>query len=666
MARLSICGIGWIAIFLVGCGGPAAKTPTAGNGDGKPTTTVEGDGNSGSKEKEGDTSTNEQNVPFVLGDMIKPFDPPPLAELEAKVEWVDRPVIDAMPRLRELQAQEKPLVSIEDALKLKNNTPADNEKILSALGRLPVDEAKDVNWDVAINRHSYGDVNSTNPIFASSVAESDVLGLIGMGLFSFDWNFEAFASKDTVVSWQSSKDGLYDKVVMRDDLTWSDGHPITAHDVEYSFKVILTEAVPVKAQRSGTDKLKYVKAYDDHTLVFFHQESLATNTWNLNFSIIPKHVYEKTIAKDPLLQRIREHVDLENNPISGGAYTIKSRTRGQEIVLERRESYYMHEGKQVRDKPYFKTIRFRIRDNPSVTLLALKAGDIDEMIIVPEQWQTQTNDDEFYKTNTKAFGLEWTEFHFMWNCKSDLFSDKRVRKAMSYAFDHKEMLEKLRYGLDEPCNGIFHRTSRWAPQPAPQPYRQDQDKAEQLLEEAGWTDTDGDGIRDKMVNGKKVQFAFTILVSSKQDRIDICTLLKQSLDQIGVKCDVKPLEFTVLIDKMTKHDFQAAFGGWGTGTDPDTSDNIWGSGQERNYGEYSNPEVDRLFAAGRREFDPEKRAEIYRQIHTILYEDQPYTWLFFQNAYYGFNKSLRGYKFSPRGPYHYSPGFSSIWKPIEQ
>ena len=75
-----------------------------------------------------------------------------------------------------------------------------------------------------------------------------------------------------------------DKVVMRDDLTWSDGKPITAHDVEFTFKVIMTEAVPIPAVRTGTDQLKWVEAYDDHTLVFFHKEPLATNDGNMKFS----------------------------------------------------------------------------------------------------------------------------------------------------------------------------------------------------------------------------------------------------------------------------------------------------------------------------------------------------------------------------------------------
>jgi peptide/nickel transport system substrate-binding protein len=598
---------------------------------------------------------------FQLGDLIEPFTPPSLAELEKRVEWRDQPVLDPLQLLRERQAQEKPLASAAEALKLKNDSPANNDKIQSALGRLPAKDS-DVNWDATMQRHAYGDVNSTNPLLISSIVEFDVQGLIGFGLFGFDWTFRNFASKDSVVSWQSSRDGLYDKVVMRDDLTWSDGHPITAHDIAYSFRVILTSAVPVPAVRQGTNQLKWVEAYDDRTVVFFHKESLATNVHNVNFSIIPKHAYEATLAADPTLTRNPKHVALEDNPIVGGPYTIKSRNRGSDIVLERRESYYLHGGKQVRDKPYFKTVRFRIQSDPATAVLALKAGDLNEMELTPEQFKTQTGDNEFYKLNTKAYATEWTSFHFIWNCKSPLFSDKRVRTAMSHAFDHEELLKVLQFGMCEPCTGNFHPTSKWAPRNPPKPYVQDLDKAEDLLDAAGWKDSNRDGVRDKLIGGKRVDFRFTVITNNRADRISICQLLSRSLDQIGVKCEVSAMEFPVVIEKLQKHDFQAAFGGWGSGTDPDTSENIYATGQNRNYGEYSNPEVDKLFVAGRRELDPEKRPEIYRQIHQLLWDDQPYTWLFYRNAFYGFNKELRGYVFSPRGPYHYGPGFGSLYK----
>src|SRR5690606_874929 len=152
-----------------------------------------------------------------------------------------------------------------------------------------------------------------------------------------------------------------------------------------------------------------------------------------------------------------------------------------------------------------------------------------------------------------------------------------------------------------------------------------------------------------------------ILVSNIPDRIKVCNLLKENLDRIGIRCNVRPLEFTVMQQRILDKNLQACFAGWGTGADPYTAENIWMTGQGRNSISYSNAEVDRLFAEGRLEFDREKRAQIYARVHELIYEHQPYTFLFFQSAFYGFNKDLRGYMFSPRGPYNYGPGFSAIW-----
>ena len=609
-----------------------------------------------------------QKKEFKLGDMIKPFTPPSLAELDKTADWQDKPVRDSLKLLREKQAKEKPLATVAEALKLKNDTPKNNATILSALGRLPANEAA-VNWDSTITRHINFDIKSINPLLASSTTEFDVSGMVGYGLFSFDWNLVPFASSDTVVKWQSSKDGMMDKIVLRDDVTWSDGKPVTAHDVVYSYKVLLSSEVPIPAQRTGTDEIKWVEAYDDYTLVFFHKAALSTNIWNVNFSVIPKHVFENSLAADPTMLQSKTHIDYENKPIVGGPYRVVSRTPGQSIVLERREEYYQQKGKQVRDKPYFKTVRFQIIQEQSVALLGLKRGDIDELILTPQQWLEQTIANDYYANCTKSYATEWVSFHFLWNQKgpdgkpSPLFADKRVRQAMGYAFDHEEMLKKLRYGLDAPCTGIFHPDSQWSPPKPPAPLKQDLDKAEDLLAAAGWKDTNNDGILDKVVDGKRVDFDFTILVANRQDRIDICNLLRTNLDQIGIRCTVRPLEFATMIQNLQDKKFQAAFGGWGTGTDPDTSLNIWGKGENRNYGSFDNPEVDRLFREGKKEFDPAKRRLIYQKIAQLVYDDQPYTWLFYQNAYYGFNKDLRGYMFSPRGPYHYGPGFSSIYRP---
>jgi peptide/nickel transport system substrate-binding protein len=192
---------------------------------------------------------------------------------------------------------------------------------------------------------------------------------------------------------------------------------------------------------------------------------------------------------------------------------------------------------------------------------------------------------------------------------------------------------------------------------------QDLDKAEDLLDKAGWVDSDNDGIRDKIVDGKKRKFEFTLIVSNKPDRIAICNLLRENLESIGVICNVRPLEAAVFQERIYKKNYEAEMAGWGTGTDPYLEKNIFGSGEERNFGSYSNPKVDELFKKGMQEFDHAKRAEIYAQVHKTIYEDQPYLFLYNRSSLYGFSKKLRGYRFSPRGPLHYNPGIDSIWMP---
>jgi peptide/nickel transport system substrate-binding protein len=591
---------------------------------------------------------------------LEPFTPPPLAEIDAKAEWIDGPIVDSLDRLTKYLAEHPPIATIEEVSSLKNDSKEANEKILSAYSQQPKAPG-DVNWNATWNRCIQGDINSVNPVLISSTSDFDFQGATSVGLIGFDWEMRPFAASEIVKSWQTSKDRLIDKFVLRDDLTWSDGKPVTAHDIAFTFQVIMDDNVPIRAVRSGTDELRWVHAYDDHTVVFFHKAAAATNVWNISFPILPKHIFETSYKSDPSLVTSKEHVAFESKPVVSGPYEVASRKAQNEIVLKRRESYYMHNGKEVRDKPYFETIRFRVVTDSNTALLGLKSGDVDEMTLSAEQWRQQTNGEDFYKKNTKIRDVEWTSFHVIWNMKSDkapFFSDLKVRQAMSYAVDYDELLKKILYDLYEPCAGPFYKGAWMAPKDYPSPYKQDLDKAEELLDAAGWTDSDGDGIRDK--DGKV--FEFNLLYRSDPLLERYCNVIRESLDKIGVRCNLSPLEFTVLQQRLNDHQFDAAFGGWGSGADPFTTKNIYGTGEGRNYGSYSNPEVDKLFREAELEFDREKRGEIYGKIHLILYADQPYTWLYWRTAFYGINKDLRGYFMSPRGPYHYGPGSSAIWR----
>jgi peptide/nickel transport system substrate-binding protein len=592
---------------------------------------------------------------------LTPYEAPPLAEIDAEAKWIDQPVQGMRDALRERLKDHPPLVSEEEAMAMRNESDQDNEKIYSVMRQLPASDDQ-VDWDATFVHYVGGDAKSLNPLFKNSITEFEIQLLTGLNLIEFDADFKPFAPDWAFKSWQTSEDHLMDKFVLRDDLKWSDGTPVTAHDIVFSFKTIMDPRVPILAMRSNVQYLRWVEAYDDQTLVIFHKEPMASWTENISFPVIPKHIYGKHLEDDPTLQNSDYYIKYERRPVTCGPYEIVKRVQGQETVLRRRESFYMDGDKQVREKPYINEFRFRVITDPNTAILALKAGDLDEAMLTAEQWITQTGGDDFYRLNTKLNGDEWTVFHIEWNTKDPRFTDQRVRRAMAYAFNMDEMRQSIFYDLVLPGTGIFHPAA-WMASPNIEPFKQDLDKAEDLLDEAGWVDSDGDGVRDKEVNGRRIPLEFTIISYEQPHAIKVCTLLKNNLDQIGVVCHVKPTEFTVKTTLAAKHKFQALMGGWGTGSDPATLVNIFGSGQARNFGQYSNKRVDELFKQGQLEFDREKRAKIYAEIHEILWEDQPSLWLFHRKSLYGVNKRVRGFNFTPGSPFIYDANFYGLWIP---
>src|SRR5690606_37280879 len=112
-----------------------------------------------------------------------------------------------------------------------------------------------------VNRHSSMDLKSTNPLMMSSVIESEVHMLSGLSLLYWDWDFKPYAPSWAFESWQTSADHMFDKFVLRDDLTWSDGKPVTAHDVVFSFQTIMHPKVVLPAIKTGPDKIRWIEAY---------------------------------------------------------------------------------------------------------------------------------------------------------------------------------------------------------------------------------------------------------------------------------------------------------------------------------------------------------------------------------------------------------------------
>ena len=612
------------------------------------------------------------------------FTPPTLEELEARTDWEDVPTVDVYERIREYRATLPQPPSADAVAGMRNESTGDNEAIALFYGQAPPSrEAIDYDAEFVISEPA--DVKTTNPLVQSSVIEQRLQGYIGLYLWGFDRDLEPFALADTVESFRRSGDGKVYLLKMRDDLVWSDGEPVTAHDVEFSYAAIMDREVPAVAVRMGTEDLLGVKAYDDLTVAYFHPESRATNIWNCNYPIIPRHVYSESIyagqpagtpkdelpeTADKTLANSARHVELEDRPVVGGPYEIVERTQNQSIVLRRRNDWFMHDGEEVRTKPHFETVRLlTILDN-NTALLSLKSGDIDYLNLTPPQWVNQTSDRSFYGRNVKVRGPEWTTYHIGYNVATPYFDDPRVRRAMGLALDHETMLRDVLYGLYEPSQGVFNPDAWWAADPPPDVLSQDLDRAEDLLAEAGWEDSDSDGVLDKDVDGRRIPFEFSLSFStSDPNREKVGTLLKENLDQIGIRVNLQPLEFTVLQAKSRNHDFDAQIAGWGVGADPYTINNLWGSqfiNGGRNYGRFANADVDRLLEIGARELKRDDRARAYAAVHRILWNEQPYTWLYSRSTFVGMSRDLRGITFSPRDPLGYSGGIEALWKPKDR
>jgi peptide/nickel transport system substrate-binding protein len=515
-----------------------------------------------------------------------------------------------------------------------------------------------------------GNPADLNPLFISSTYEFYLAGALFEGLFSFNKEFEWFPLDHIVEHFEESADHLVWTIRLQPGLTWQDGHPWTAEDVCFSWREILDERVPCPSVRSGTDEIVDCKVLDERTLTLHHKQALPTNKWNALFPIIPKHLYNKDKQANPDLKSGPYYEQLNRNPVGNGPWKFVRWVENNLIELERWEDY-------PGPKPNFKRKIFRIIPDPNIQLLSFTKGDIDEFRMSAKQFATQTGpDSDFAKLGYKVLNPEWSYSYIGWNQdgSNPFFNDVRVRRAMTHACNIPRMIRDLAYNLYQPSYGVFHPD---APMFNPNITRLDYDldEAERLLDEAGWMiDEEREGWRYKQIDGKPVRFEFTLLLpQGAAISRDVAAIFQEDLKSIGVKMDTQIMEWATFQERTRKHEFHASMAAWGTGVDPDTMWNLWRSDQYdkegrfgRNYGGFSNARVDELFELGRHEFDHAKRMSYYREMSKIIYDEQPYTWMWNRGTFWAVHKRLRGLATSPRGIFNFTPSEEAWWVPAGQ
>jgi peptide/nickel transport system substrate-binding protein len=489
-----------------------------------------------------------------------------------------------------------------------------------------------------IIRHLESDCKTLNWVLYTTTYEDYVLRCLYDNLLDYDSDMKMIPV--LAESYSVSKDHLRITVRLRDNLRWHDGVPITAEDVKFTMDKILDPAIPAVNKKSWFSKLDKVEVIDDKTVDFVWKEPYAPSIHALTqVAPIPKHIYGSgDFLTNPA----------NRAPIGSGAFKFEEWKTGQSITLVRNDDYYA-------GKPYADRIIFRVIPDRGAALNALKIGELDEMRLRQIQWETQTTDPDFLAKFEK-YSYYVPQYNYLaWNCRSTLFSDRRVRRAMTMLFDRKTVNEKIYSGAAQEISGPYYFKS-WAYDPSVKPLPFDPQAAMKLLDEAGWVDTDGDGIREK--NGVDFEFEFYI-ASGSQIGLDFGQLLQEECKKAGIKVKIRQLEGATFFDKVYNGEYDAAALAWRLDNDPDIYDTFHSS-QVPPYGLnhtfYSNPTVDSLLEAGRVEFDQEKRAEIYHQVHRLIAEDQPYTFVNAVPEKRAISKRIGNVVFSDDGPFKFYPG----------
>ena len=339
--------------------------------------------------------------------------------------------------------------------------------------------------------------------------------------------------------------------------------------------------------------------------------------------------------------------------MGSGPYKFNLWKTGREVELVR-DAKYWGNGKDGIDQPYLDRLKFRIINNMDAALIRLKSGSLDYMeVLQPIQAVRGTSSERFKSEFQKYEYYAPTYSYIGWNNDHPIFRDKRVRQAMTYLTNRKQIVKSVLFGLGEVVDSHIY-LFRPEYDRALKSYPFDPGKATALLKEAGWNDTDGDGVLDKVIDGKRTPLRFEIKVNSGNAvRKSVALVLLDELKKHGIAASVRELDWTIFLNDVKNHNFDAVVLGWQMSTIEPDAYQVWHSSQAANKGSnaisYKNARVDEILEQYRREFDPQKRIEMYKEFQEIISEEQPYTFLYIGKRVSAVERRFQGVKVFPDG-----------------
>ncbi len=489
--------------------------------------------------------------------------------------------------------------------------------------------------------------------YSSKVHDYLLERLLKRNLATYEWE-PALA-----VKWSISKDGTVFTFTLREGVKWHDGRPLLIEDVKFSFDAIVHPENKYKTAhlKSFFENIKEAKVLDKNTIQFTAKKKYFGNFDVLAglLTIIPKHIYENPTKK--------QKKKLNKTLIGTGSYVLDTYKRGKKLILKRNEKWWGVKDKSSKGLSNFSKIHMKFVKDEGKSLQHLRKGGLDFVSLGPEKFVKNTKGKDWGKKvfKVKVQNKAPVNYSFIgWNLTNPLFKSKKTRKALFHLVNRKLMIEKFLFNLSLLATGPLFRQSDYA-NPDVKALRFDPKKALKLLREDGWKDTDGDSVLDKMIDGKRVKFSFTIL-EPLQDFMKYLTLFQQSAKEAGIEVKLKFVEWNTFIKLLDERKFEAVRLAWGGGAVDWDPKQIWHSDSIANGGSnfvgYSNKAVDKLIDEARVTLDKNKRIKILREVFKTIADDAPYIF-FFNNKYkfYGHTKKMSREK----DTYEYGVGLDYWW-----
>jgi peptide/nickel transport system substrate-binding protein len=413
--------------------------------------------------------------------------------------------------------------------------------------------------------------------------------------------------------WEHTEDYRNWTFYLRKDIKWHDGIPVTAHDVKFSLDLIDRDRNAIK----GIEPFRNVNIKDDYIVTVTYKKP--TDGLNTQDICYPKHLLENL---DPAKMYEWE---FWKQPVGNGPYKYVRHVPKTMVEIEANPDYY-------RGKPKIEKVILKfIQDQSYVELLS---GNLDTQSYTNRDIVLKLSGDDrfrFYHWWGSQIGAIY------WNHRNSLFSSASIRRALTMAINRKELGELLNYPEGVPIIDAITTRRQFQQKLYPEPYPYDPDKAMQILEEAGWRDSDGNGILDN--NGK--EFRFSAIVRSNGDNIRTAVYVQDQLRKIGIKIDLQVHEYSIISQRASKGDYEAIFQAIVNTTLHPLGGHIIFFGKDSPLG-YENAEMVRLLNLAGDTVDPDEKDRIYRSIIPIFYEDLPVTLLLPNVFTHIVNKRIKG------------------------